>query len=142
MPAGRWEDAFVAGNGRMGVMLFGQPANDTLVVNHCRLFLSLGNREIVPDLAQYLPELRRIIHDKGYGQAMNFLLSKARQQGYPGLIPTDPYHPGLFVNIRQPAVGAIKDYEAQGELPDRRSDCPLARRPGAVPAPAVRLQNR
>lgn len=50
VPAGRWEDAFVTGNGRMGAMLFGQPADDTLVVNHCRLFLPLGNREIVPDL--------------------------------------------------------------------------------------------
>ena len=111
VPAQRWEDAFVTGNGRMGAMLFGNPSNDTLVVNHCRLFLPLGNREIVPDLAKYMPELRQTIRDKGYGQAMNFLLGKAKEQGYPGLIPTDPYHPGLFINIRQPAVGANHDYE-------------------------------
>ncbi len=110
-PAQRWEDAFVTGNGRMGAMLFGNPANDTLVANHCRLFLPLGNREIVPDLAQYLPELRQTIREKGYGAAMAFLLGKAKEQGYPGLIPTDPYHPGLFVNIRQPAVGAVTEYE-------------------------------
>jgi hypothetical protein len=109
--AQRWEDAFVTGNGRMGAMLFGDPQNDTLVVNHCRLFLPLGNREIVPDLAKYTPELRQIIRDKGYGEAMNFLLGKAKEQGYPGLIPTDPCHPGLFINLKQPAVGAIKDYE-------------------------------
>ncbi|MEI6392852.1 MAG: glycoside hydrolase N-terminal domain-containing protein [Verrucomicrobiota bacterium] len=35
----RWEDAFVTGNGRMGAMLFGNPTNETLVANHCRLFL-------------------------------------------------------------------------------------------------------
>jgi hypothetical protein len=109
--AQRWEDAFVTGNGRMGAMLFCDPQNDTLVVNHCRLFLPLGNREIVPDLAKFTPELRQIIQGKGYGEAMNFLLGKAKEQGYPGLIPTDPYHPGLFINIKQPAVGAIKDYE-------------------------------
>ena len=110
-PAQRWEDAFVTGNGRMGAILFGNPANDTLVVNHCRLFLPLGNRELVPDLAQHLPELRQVIRDKGYGEAMNFLLGKAKAQGYPGLIPTDPFHPGLFINIRQPASGAITEYE-------------------------------
>jgi hypothetical protein len=109
-PAQRWEDAFVTGNGRMGALLFCDPQNDTLVVNHCRLFMPLGNREIVPDLAKNTPELRQIIRDKGYGEAMNFLLGKAKEQGYPGLIPTDPFHPGLFINIKQPAVGAIKDY--------------------------------
>jgi alpha-L-fucosidase len=110
-PAQRWEDAFVTGNGRLGAMLFGDPQNDTLVANHCRLFLPFGNREIVPDLARYLPELRQTIREKGYGAAMGFLLGKAKEQGYPGIIPTDPYHPGLFINIKQPAVGAIKDYE-------------------------------
>jgi hypothetical protein len=109
--AKRWEDALVTGNGRMGAMLFGNPTSDTLVANHCRLFLPLGNREIVPDLARHVPELRRIIRDKGYGAAMSFFLGKAESQGYPGLIPTDPYHPGLFVGIRQPAVGAITEYE-------------------------------
>jgi hypothetical protein len=109
--AQRWEDAFVTGNGRMGAMLFGDPQNDTLVVNHCRLFLPLGNREIVADLAKYTPEMRQIIRDKGYDEATNFLIGKAKEQGYPGLIPTDPCHPGLFINIKQPAVGTIKDYE-------------------------------
>ena len=111
MPAKRWEDGFVSGNGRMGAIFFGDPGNETLVANHCRLFLPLGNREIVPDLAKYVPELRQIIREKGYGQAMAFFLGKAKEQGYPGLIPTDPFHPGLFVNIRQEAAGPITDYQ-------------------------------
>ena len=111
MPARGWEDGFVSGNGRMGAMLFGEPGNETLVANHCRLFLPLGNREIVPDLAKYVPELRRIIHEQGYGQAMGFFLGKAKEQGYPGIIPTDPFHPGMYVNIRQKAAGPVTDYE-------------------------------
>ena len=42
---------------------------------------------------------------------MGFFLGKAKQQGYPGIISTDPFHPGLFVNIRQKAAGPITDYE-------------------------------
>ena len=127
VPAGRWEDAFVTGNGRMGAMLFGSPGNETLVANHWRLFLPLGNREIVPDLARYLPELRRTIREKGYGEAMNFLLGKAKEQGFPGIIPTDPYHPALLVNIRQPVVGEITGYERRedfqtGEVTERWRD--------------------
>lgn len=110
-PSKRWEDAFVTGNGRMGAMLFGDPTNDTLVANHCRLFLPLGNREIVPDLAKEVPELRRIVREKNYGEAMKFFLGQAQKQGYPGLTWTDKFHPALFVRIVQPAAGAIRDYE-------------------------------
>lgn len=127
MPGKRWEDAFVTGNGRMGSLLFGGPANETFVANHCRLFLPSGNREIVPDLAQHVPELRRIIREKGYGEAMKFFVGKAKEQGYPGLTWTDKFHPGLFINIRQPAEGTIRDYErtenfATGEVVERWLD--------------------
>ena len=126
-PAHRWEDGFVTGNGRMGALIFGVPGDETLVATHCRLFLPLGNREIVPDLAGQLPELRRIIRAEGYGKAMAFFLGKAKQQGYPGLIPTDPFHPGLFVNIRQPALGVVRGYVRTedfrtGEVTTRWSD--------------------
>jgi len=114
-PAKRWEEAFVSGNGRMGAMLFGNPTNDTLIANHCRLYLPLGNREIVPDLGGFLPEYRRLIRDKGtgkgYGRANAFILAKAKEQGYPGIIPTDPFHPGFFVNIVQPVEGPVSGYE-------------------------------
>lgn len=108
--ADRWEEAFVTGNGRMGAMLFDNPQNETLIGNHCRLFLPLGSYEKVPRLAEYLPQLRRIIRGEGYTAAMTFLMEKAAEQGFPGIIPTDPYHPGLFVHVRQPSVGDVRDY--------------------------------
>jgi hypothetical protein len=109
-PATRWEEAFVTGNGRMGAMLFGNPTNETLVANHCRLFLPLGNREIVPDLAGDLPEFRRLIREDGYGVAMKFLRQQAAKQSFTKIIPTDPLHPAFFVHIRQPTQGSIRDY--------------------------------
>jgi len=109
-PAARWERAFVTGNGRMGAMLFGNPENETLIANHCRLFLPLGSYEKVPDLAAHLPELRRIIRQNGAHAAMTFLMEKAAEQGFPGIIFTDPFHPGLFVHVRQPSEGDVRDY--------------------------------
>lgn len=109
-PGNRWEESYVTGNGRMGAMLLGDPVSDTLVANHCRLFLPLGSREILPDLASVLPQLRATIQQQGYGTAMKLLLSEAKQQGFPGLIPTDPFHPGLFVHIQQRSTGEIHDY--------------------------------
>jgi len=121
-PATRWEDAMVSGNGRMGVMVFGDPIEETIVANHCRLFLPLGSREIVPDLGALLPELRKVIGpQQDYRQAMTFILGKAKEQGFPGIIYTDPFHPGMFVRIRQPAEGDVRDYSrsedfATGEI--------------------------
>lgn len=90
VPASRWGEAFLTGNGRMGAMLFGDPQNETLVANHCRLFLPLGSREIVADLVAHMPEARTIIREEGYRAALQFLEKKAREQGFPGIIRTDP----------------------------------------------------
>ena len=109
-PAKAWEFAFVSGNGRMGAMVFGDPTNETVIANHCRLFLPLGSREIVPDLAKYVPELRKVIREQGYEKAMDYFLAKAGEQGFPGIIATDPFHPGLFVNVRQEIDGPVSDY--------------------------------
>jgi hypothetical protein len=109
-PAKRWESAMVTGNGRMGAMVYGQPARETMVANHCRLFLPLGSREIVPDLAKRVPELRRIIRNKGYGAAMDFFLGEAKKQGFPGIIWTDPFHPGFELKLRHEFEGDASDY--------------------------------
>jgi len=93
-PARSWEWAFVSGNGRMGAMVFGHPHRETVIANHCRLFLPLGTREIVPDV------------EKGYRPAYDFMLAKAKEQGYPGLSWTDPFHPGFELTIDSGAAAA------------------------------------
>ena len=110
LPGKKWEDAFVTANGRMGAMLYGEPGQEVFIANHCRLFLPYGSREIVPDLAQYFPEFRKIYREKGGTKAQNFIVEKAKEQGFPGIIDTDPSHPGFFINIKQPLNGEIKEY--------------------------------
>lgn len=109
-PAEKWEDSFVSGNGRMGAMYYGKPGDETLVANHCRLYLPMGSKEIVPHLDGKMNEAKKVYMEKNPGQAINYLLGEAKQQGFPGIIFTDPYHPGFFVNIKQETVGVIKDY--------------------------------
>jgi len=110
-PAKQWEDALAAGNGTMGAMLYGDPRNDTVLVNHCKLWLPAGSREQVPDVGEFLPEMRRIIGEKGYQTGQDFMLDRMRDKGWPGhLIWTDVFHPGFFLNIRQPQPGEIHDY--------------------------------
>ena len=110
-PAKKWEDSLAAGNGIMGALLAGDPRAETLIVNHCKLWLPLGSREVVPNVGTVLPEMRRIIGEKGYGAGHQFFLNKAKEQGWDGkLVWTDPFHPGFLLKIDQPAAGAITDY--------------------------------
>jgi hypothetical protein len=60
-PAEKWEDSFVSGNGRMGAMYYGKPGDETLVANHCRLYLPMGSKEIVPHLDGKMNEAKRFI---------------------------------------------------------------------------------
>ncbi|MFG3496661.1 glycoside hydrolase N-terminal domain-containing protein [Streptomyces sp. NPDC047886] len=47
-PAGRWEDAFLSGNGRHGAMVFGDPEDDRVIVNHHALVLPVPAAHTLP----------------------------------------------------------------------------------------------
>ena len=110
-PAQKWEDSLATGNGIMGALLAGDPVHETITVNHCKLWLPLGSREIVPNVGNFLPQLRQIIGEKGYEAGHRFFLQKAREQGWDGkLVWTDPFHPGFVLKIDQPSDGPVADY--------------------------------
>ena len=109
--AKQWSDALAAGNGIMGAMLYGDPTQDTLLVNHCKLWLPAGSREILPNGGDFLPEMRRIIGEKGYDAGQKFFLQKARESGWGGhLVWTDAFHPGFSLKINQPQATSVSDY--------------------------------
>ncbi|UOQ85114.1 glycosyl hydrolase family 95 catalytic domain-containing protein [Gracilibacillus salinarum] len=98
-PAVKWEDALVSGNGSHGVMVMGDPVSDTIIGNHCRLYLPQGNRFELPEMATYLTEFRQIIEHEGYDKALSFYYQKAEELGYPGLLMSDPSHPGFHLHV-------------------------------------------
>jgi hypothetical protein len=110
-PAKKWDDGLAAGNGIHGAMLYGDPYADTLLVNHCKLWLPLGSRESAPDLSGDLAEMRRIIGEKGYNAGEDFFYQKAKDAGWAGhLVWTDKSHPGFFVSMQQPKAGPVTNY--------------------------------
>ncbi|MEB3960285.1 glycoside hydrolase family 95 protein [Streptomyces kunmingensis] len=58
-PAGRWEDAFLSGNGRHGALVFGDPHDDRVIVTHHSLVRPDGGPPPRPPaLAAQLPALQ------------------------------------------------------------------------------------
>ncbi|MEU9370627.1 glycoside hydrolase N-terminal domain-containing protein [Streptomyces avermitilis] len=97
-PAARWEDAFLSGNGRHGVMVFGDPNDDRVIVNHHTLVRPNGSADARPPaLADRLPGLqdRLLAGDTTAGEDFT--------DGRP-LLWVQPFHPAFRIRLRRPAA--------------------------------------
>jgi hypothetical protein len=94
-PAARWEDAFLGGNGRHGVMVFGDPNDDRVIVNHHTLVRPNGSENArPPELAARLKGVqdRLLAGDVTAGEDFT--------DGRP-LLWVQPFHPAFQVRLRR-----------------------------------------
>ncbi|MFE2312926.1 glycoside hydrolase N-terminal domain-containing protein [Streptomyces sp. NPDC059441] len=92
-PAARWEDAFLSGNGRHGVMVFGDPNDDRVIVNHHTLVRPNGSEAArPPELAARLKGVqdRLLAGDVTAGEDFT--------DGRP-LLWVQPFHPAFQVRL-------------------------------------------
>ncbi|MFJ4897629.1 glycosyl hydrolase family 95 catalytic domain-containing protein [Streptomyces sp. NPDC088727] len=93
-PAVRWEDAFLGGNGRHGAMVYGDPADDRVIVNHHTLVRPNGSEHLrPPELAHRLDRLRDALLAGGTTAGEQF------GAGRP-LVWVQPFHPAFQTRIR------------------------------------------
>ncbi|GGY86253.1 glycosyl hydrolase family 95 catalytic domain-containing protein [Streptomyces poonensis] len=96
-PAERWEDAFLSGNGRHGVMVFGEPNDDRVIVTHHTLVRpNGGERARPPELAARLPELQDRLLTGEPDAAEDFTDGR-------GLQWVQPFHPAFRIRLRRPS---------------------------------------
>lgn len=110
-PASTWEHALVTGGGLHGAMVYGQPADETIILNHGRLYMPLHEPLPAPDTAPLLPEIRRLMADGEYQRAAELVVTTASNDGYSGKRWTDPYIPACDLKILMPTKGSVADYQ-------------------------------
>ncbi|MEH0399825.1 glycoside hydrolase N-terminal domain-containing protein [Streptomyces sp. B21-088] len=94
-PATRWEDAFLSGNGRHGAMVFGDPADDRVIVNHHTLVRPNGSEGLrAPELADRLGRLQDALLSGDTKAAEDF------GAGGP-LVWVQPFHPAFRTRVRR-----------------------------------------
>ncbi|MFH9298460.1 glycosyl hydrolase family 95 catalytic domain-containing protein [Streptomyces sp. NPDC017520] len=94
-PATRWEDAFLSGNGRHGAMVYGDPADDQVIVNHHLLVRPNGSEDLrPPELADRLPRLQHALLSGDTTAAEDF------GDGRP-LVWVQPFHPAFRTWVRR-----------------------------------------
>ncbi|MBF5032884.1 glycoside hydrolase family 95 protein [Micromonospora sp. ANENR4] len=103
-PAGHWTDAFLTGNGELGLMVRGRPHAERIVVNHHRLVLPNGTRNArAPELADRMPHIRALVLAGRRAEAAR-LLTGGRELKW-----TQSFHPGYALTVDAPP-GPVRDY--------------------------------
>ncbi|MDQ1035846.1 alpha-L-fucosidase 2 [Streptomyces sp. V3I8] len=106
--AGRWEDAFLSGNGRHGALVFGDPDDDRVIVTHHTLVRPNGGEHArPPELAAALSALQDRLLAGELTAAEDFTDGRPLQW-------VQPFHPAFQVRLRRPDAQA-------GERECRRS---------------------
>jgi alpha-L-fucosidase 2 len=88
-PAAEWTEALPVGNGRLGAMVFGGPANEQLQLNEDTLYAGSPYDPNNPEALKALPEARRLIFEGKYKEAHDLVGAKMMAN----LIKQMPYEP-------------------------------------------------
>src|SRR4029079_17296848 len=88
-PANEWTEALPIGNGRLGAMVFGGPANELLQLNEDTLYAGSPYDPNNPEALEALPEARRLIFAGKYKEAHDLVGAKMMAQP----IKQMPYEP-------------------------------------------------
>jgi len=112
-PATRWPDAMPTGSGIVGAMVYGQIADETILLNHDALYYPRPQRPTI-DVSDKLGELRRLIEAGQCREAEQVmpetftersgLASGSTSQG------RDPYQPFASIKLTMPTDGPFRDY--------------------------------
>jgi hypothetical protein len=106
-PAARWEDAFLSGNGRHGVMVFGDPDDDRVIVNHHTLVRPNGGElGRPPALAAELPHLQERLLAGDVTTGEHFTDGR-------GLQWVQPFHPAFRTGLRRPVAEKGENYRRE-----------------------------
>jgi len=100
-PASNWEQALVSGNGTMGVLVFGKPYSETIILNHTYLYLPLAVSGTYVNQLERLPEIQSLLLAGKNREAGDICKQMRDKVGYTD--KRDPYIPGCQLQIEQPS---------------------------------------
>jgi alpha-L-fucosidase 2 len=85
-PAKQWVEALPSGNGRLGVMVYGNPSQEKIQLNENTIWAGQPYRNDNPDTKEALPEVRQLIFAGKYKEAQDLINRKfisRNSQGMP-----------------------------------------------------------
>jgi len=99
MPATKWEEALLAGNGVMGALVFGRPHDETIILSHAGLYLPASDRVRPIDQASRLDDIRKLMLEGRYAEAAQIPVDQSMEEGYGGQRWSDPFMPAFDIRL-------------------------------------------
>ncbi|MDF2539049.1 MAG: Alpha-L-fucosidase [Herbinix sp.] len=102
-----WQEGFMAGNGKMGIIVFGNPLEDTIIYNHRLFNIAASKERSFHTVSQEMLDSIRVACATGDFVTANQLANEAHgwQDGGEG-----NKHPGYKMLIHIPEEGEIENY--------------------------------
>jgi len=112
-PAKEWTEALPAGNGRLGGMLFGNPAVERLQVNEESLWGGINVPNNNPGALEHLPQIRKLILDGRIPEAYD--LAEKYLAGIPGKTRSYQTLGDIFFHFTD-TTGTVENYRRELDL--------------------------
>ncbi len=109
-PAKNWDNALISGNGKYGALVYGQPLDETIVLNHARLFMPLHEPLPPVDTGSHLKEIRQLIADGKYQAVADLVVDLSKMEGYGEKRWTDPFVPAFDLRVTMASNGPVTGY--------------------------------
>lgn len=107
-----WEEAIPLGNGRVGAMVYGKPANERIQVNEESIWYGGSVNRNNPDMKEYLPKIRELIFNGEISRAEQLML--LTMSGCPN--SEHPYQTLGNISFEQKGIGDVKEYYRELDL--------------------------
>ncbi|GAB3851466.1 glycoside hydrolase family 95 protein [Hymenobacter terrigena] len=85
-PAANWNEALPIGNGRLGAMVFGQPASEQLQLNEETVWSGGPNNNVTPESGAAIPELRKLLFEGKFMEAQALADAKMMPKKNSGMV--------------------------------------------------------
>lgn len=112
-PALRFQDALICANGTLTMLVYGDPLHERIIFNHERLLIPRwkdGGGPRPPQIADVLPEVRRLEREGRFTEAANLSLETARSRGDAVGTDCNRHHPAFVMELEHPRAGLVKGY--------------------------------
>lgn len=116
-PAQVWTEALPLGNGRLGAMVFGNPAIEQIQLNEENIWAGSPNNNANPMALEFIPKVRELVFARKYEEAQNLATEKVMSQTNSGM----PYQTFGDLRIAFPGHARYSDYYRDLNLDSARA---------------------
>lgn len=116
-PAQVWTEALPLGNGRLGAMVYGNPATEQIQLNEETIWAGQPNNNANPEALEWIPKIRELVFEGKYREAQDMATAHVKSKTNQGM----PYQPFGDLRISFPGHTRYENYYRELSLDSART---------------------